>query len=161
MCGEKLDNSSDPGSADVQVLPPSRHCFVCGAENERGLRSRFTACGGRVSTAFVPEPWMVGYDNVIHGGLISTMLDETAVWAAYHATGRFGVTVELTVRFRKPVLLGNVYHVEGRFVEDLGRRWIVEADIRDGEGNRLASASARIAPLSNEQSAEYGRKLAE
>jgi acyl-coenzyme A thioesterase PaaI-like protein len=104
---------------------------------------------------------MVGYDNVIHGGLISTILDEVAVWAAYHAKGRYGVTVELTVRFRKPVLLGNVYRVEGWFVEDLGRRWVVDADIRDGEGNRLASASVRIAPLSDEQSAEYRRKLAE
>jgi len=161
MCGEKLESNPDPGSAGVQMLPSSRHCFVCGAENERGLKKKFTAQGGRVRTSFAPEPWMVGYDNVIHGGLISTMLDEIAVWTAYHVKGRFGVTVELAVRFRKPVLLGNVYNVEGWFVEDLGRRWIVEADIRDAEGNRLASASARIAPLSENQSAEYRRKLAE
>jgi uncharacterized protein (TIGR00369 family) len=137
-----------------KILPNSRNCFVCGLENSRGLRRRFTSDGNSVHTDFTPEPWMAGYENVIHGGIISTLLDEIVVWAAYDKMGRFSVTGELTVRFLKPVLLGGSYVVEGRFVEDKGKIWLTEADIRNPDGVILATATAKVFPLSDEKAAK-------
>ena len=135
-------------------LPNSRNCFVCGLDNSRGLKRHFTSDGETVHTNFTPEPWMAGYENVIHGGIISTLLDEVAVWAAYDKMGRFAMTVELNVRFLKPVLLGASYRVEGRFLEDKGRVWLAEAEIRSPENVVLAKATAKVFPLSEEKAAK-------
>ncbi|HDQ44551.1 MAG TPA: PaaI family thioesterase [bacterium] len=139
--------------AILKTLPYSRNCFVCGIDNPRGLKRRFTSDGASVFTEFIPEPWMVGYENVIHGGIISTLLDEIVVWAAYDRTGRFSVTVELNVRFLKPLYLGQRYIVEGRFLEDRGRIWLTEAEIRNPEDVLLATATAKVFPLSEEKAA--------
>jgi acyl-coenzyme A thioesterase PaaI-like protein len=68
--------------------------------------------------------------------------------------GRFGMTVELNVRFLKPVLLGSSYRVEGRFLEDKGRIWLTKAEIRDSENVVLAKATAKVFPLSDEKAAK-------
>ena len=139
----------------MKILPNSKSCFVCGRENPNGLKKTFFSDGERVRTEFAPESWMVGYETVIHGGIISTLLDEIVIWAAYDRTGRFGVTAELNVRFRSPMLLGSVYTAEGWFVSDKGKLWLAESEIRDSKNKILASATAKIFPMSEDQEAAY------
>lgn len=78
-------------------------CFACGATNPHGLQMKFFTDGSQV-TAFptVPER-MAGWDRLIHGGIISTILDETMGWAAIHLFKQLGVTETITIDFKKPL----------------------------------------------------------
>src|SRR6185436_143631 len=86
----------------MQVLPHTHSCFVCGESNPIGLKLRFETDGKCVRTRFVPKPEHVGFQQVVHGGILSTLLDEIMVWACAVQTKRFGFCAELSVRFLKP-----------------------------------------------------------
>ncbi len=140
-------------------LPNSKFCFVCGVNNPNGLKLEFQGDDDHVWAEFEPQEWMVGYENVIHGGLISTVLDEIVIWTAYQAMGRFAVTAELNVRFRHPLHLGDCVTVEGRFLEDRGRMWLVTAQMIRSDGRKLAESTAKLIPMAPEASARFEEAL--
>lgn len=133
-----------------KILPNYRHCFVCGHENPRGFHNRFYVRDGHVFTKFVTESWMIGYADTIHGGVVSTMLDEIIIWAAYEAIGKFGATAELNVRFKRPLRINETYKVEGWFDEDKGKIWLASAHIKNKENRVMAQCTGKIFPFSEE-----------
>ena len=109
-------------------LPTYDTCYVCGQAHPRGLRMRFYAGAfGQVHARFRPDDTLTGYDNVVHGGVISTLLDELLGWPIALQTGRMSVTGELTVRFVKPILVGRTYLATAYPGNGQGRYW-------EGEG---------------------------
>lgn len=108
------------------------NCFACGAANPIGLGLRFSEEGGRVLAEFTPLPWHQGYDGVIHGGLLATMLDE-AMAHALLARGLAGVTARMTVRYRAPVKVGERISIQGWITGNRGRLIETEAAIYTGE----------------------------
>lgn len=125
-------------------LPTFPHCFVCGSDNPRGLHTNFSIGENSARATFVADETHLGYENAVHGGIISALLDEAVIWACYASTGHFGVTAELNVRFKKPLPLHKKCIVEGKMLEDKGKIWIVEAKIVDEENNFYAKAMAKI-----------------
>jgi len=81
-------------------LPHTRSCFVCGLNNPLGLKLDFETDSQIVRARFTPRPEHVGFSETIHGGIISTVLDEAMVWAvgvqtkllAYRAVQTVGFT---------------------------------------------------------------------
>src|SRR5665213_2147558 len=68
----------------------ARSCFVCGPDNPRGLRLAFqTNESGEMTAEWIPEPEMEGYQGIVHGGIVSTVLDEAMAKAVL--TGADGV----------------------------------------------------------------------
>jgi uncharacterized protein (TIGR00369 family) len=86
----------------VKRLPHTRSCFVCGEANPIGLGLKFETDGRIVQTRFVPRPEHIGFKQVVHGGILATLLDEIMVWACAVQTGRFAFCAELNVRFLRP-----------------------------------------------------------
>ena len=86
-------------------------CFGCGAHNERGLHMEFRRENGRVICDYEPCAYQQGYPGRMHGGLVSTLLDETMGWVVYDAQA-WGATARLNVRFRQPVRLDQRLRVE-------------------------------------------------
>jgi uncharacterized protein (TIGR00369 family) len=85
----------------------SRMCVVCGRDNDSGLKARFFELeDGELLGVFTPLRQHQGYPGRLHGGLASALLDET-MGRAINATepDAWGVTVKLSVKFRKPVPL--------------------------------------------------------
>jgi uncharacterized protein (TIGR00369 family) len=79
-------------------------CVVCGHVNGHTPRLRFAvADDGSVQATFQPDPAYEGYSGILHGGVISTLLD-AAMTNCLFAHGRCGLTAELCVRFRHPVV---------------------------------------------------------
>src|SRR6266851_3902380 len=62
-------------------LPHTKSCFVCGLNNPLGMKLDLETDGQIVRARFLPRPEHVGFRETIHGGLISTVLDEAMVWA--------------------------------------------------------------------------------
>lgn len=101
----------------------SRMCLVCGIENVAGLQARFFELdNGELAGVFQPKAEHQGYPGRLHGGIASAILDETIGRAINIAdTHTWGVTVELTVRYRKPVPLDREVTAVGRITRDSNR----------------------------------------
>ena len=79
-------------------------CFICGTDNPIGLNVNFTIdqdnCKAE-ATLVVSEGYQ-GWQGVVHGGIISALLDEAAIYAC-RPKSLYAVTAGLNVRFLKPV----------------------------------------------------------
>ncbi len=98
---------------EISKQPNAQMCFVCGLENPVGLKMHFYQdADGRTLAQFTPEKKYEGYPGVVHGGIVTAMLDEVLGRAAI-AAGEWTVTVRLNVRFRRPVPIGHRLTVVG------------------------------------------------
>jgi uncharacterized protein (TIGR00369 family) len=108
---------------------------------------------------FTPADTFTGYTGVVHGGIISTMLDEIMGWSVSLRVNRFTVTGELTVRFSRPLTSGRTYRVDARAVEDKGRYWTAEGEVRDAEGALYARGQGKFFLLSDDETQKVARQL--
>jgi len=81
------------------------YCFVCGPKNPAGLKLDFTFDGKSIRTVYVPPKEHQGYMNIVHGGIISTLLDEVMVKVAIEL-GKPAVTAQMDIRLKKAVATG-------------------------------------------------------
>lgn len=134
----------------------SRMCLVCGRENTAGLKARFFELdNGELAGVFRPRAEHQGYPGRLHGGVISAMLDETIGRAINVAdTHTWGVTVELNVRFRKPVPLDREVTVLGRITRDSGRLFEGTGEIVLEDGSIGAEAEGKYVKVALETVAD-------
>ncbi|MCL1981686.1 MAG: PaaI family thioesterase [Clostridiales bacterium] len=83
----------------------SSNCMVCGVENEFGLKGRFYELeNGELAVTFHSSGWHQSYPGRVHGGIAAAVLDELIGRAmCIDEPGMWGVTVELCVKYKKPV----------------------------------------------------------
>jgi acyl-coenzyme A thioesterase PaaI-like protein len=81
----------------------------------------FHGDGALFSWLTVPDH-LCGWDNLVHGGVLATVLDETMGWTAIHFLKKFALTNSLTVEYLKSVRIGEQIRVEGRVLESDGKR---------------------------------------
>ena len=80
------------------------NCIVCSPDNQAGLHLEFTLLeDGSVQATFDCRKVFQGYPGLLHGGVISALLDG-AMTNCLFAHGQQGITGELKVRFRHPVV---------------------------------------------------------
>ncbi len=127
----------------------SRHCFVCGVENQFGLKLKFYETEpGQVRAETVVPAHFQGYPGVVHGGIVAAMLDEVSGRAILDGDPpRFMVTAKLDVRYRKPVPVGKLIVLEGKIKVDNGRVATVVGAIYDENRVLLAEAEAVLADI--------------
>jgi acyl-coenzyme A thioesterase PaaI-like protein len=102
------------------------NCFVCGPENAQGLQLKFVMEHDVCRSRFVPPAHMVGYDDLVHGGLLFTVLDDTmANWL--FLKGVRAHTARCEIRYRQPVHLGTELALEARVSRIKGRTVLLEA----------------------------------
>lgn len=118
-------------------------CFACGPANKNGLHLRIVEGGEGVCATIDPPPWSNGYQNVVHGGLVATILDELAVWAAYKR-GYRSVTAELTMRMKDPMKIGQTYVADARVTNVKHRLIAAESRILDRRRALVASATVKL-----------------
>ncbi|MFW5971960.1 MAG: PaaI family thioesterase [Bacillota bacterium] len=122
-------------------------CFACGKNNPISLGLNFESSGeNTVKCDFTPAPVHQGYEGIVHGGIVSTLLDEAMV-SAIIEKGVEAVTAELNVRFRQESIIGQRLLIEGKISRQKSRLIFTEARIVDEEGNIKASASAKFMVL--------------
>ena len=99
---------TEPEQEALRKIKTRAHanCVVCGEASERGLRLVFRPSkDGGVQATFDCAKEYEGYADVLHGGVVSALLDG-AMTNCLFAHEQPGVTAELTVRFRHPVRIG-------------------------------------------------------
>lgn len=121
-------------------------CFACGDNTSAGLGLRCeAACGGVARARFIPQPWMRGYADRLHGGIVATVLD-SAMTQCLFQHGVAAVTADLRVRFRRPALMTSRFEVIARIVEQRHGVWCAAAELLFQEV-RIATATARFVNL--------------
>ena len=139
----------------MRALPHTHSCFVCGESNSAGLKLRFETDGRVVRARFRPRAEHVGFKQVIHGGIISTVLDEIMVWACAVGTKRFAYCVELNVRYVKSARPGEETVASAELVENRRNKiFEAKAELRNAAGELLASATGKYLPLKEIEASE-------
>lgn len=109
-------------------------CVVCGQENLYGLRiQNVQERDGSVSAEWQPTVNWEGFEGIVHGGIVSTVLDEAmskAVAGMKHET----LKAELRVRFRRPVRTGEHVRIRGWVVKKTKRLVKTEATLTSADG---------------------------
>jgi uncharacterized protein (TIGR00369 family) len=124
-------------------LQIDRRCFVCGPDNERGLKLRFEHADGKATVQCTIDPEYQGYSGVSHGGILAAILDETMVYAAV-SLGKWVATAEMTVRYSKPVPVGELITVRAEVTRHQRRLVECSAEVTDEHGVVLASATGKL-----------------
>ncbi len=81
------------------------NCFGCSPFNENGLQMEFYEDGDEVVSIWEPKEKFSGFVNVLHGGIQSTIIDEIAGWTVFVKLQTAGVTSDIEVSYKKPVLI--------------------------------------------------------
>ena len=134
-----------PGAA-VATPQADGYCFVCGKDNPRGLKIKVRyfedALAAETELALPRE--CQGWAEVIHGGILSTLLDERMAHAVWRFAGP-GLTLSMEVRFHKPLKPEERIRVRGVLHTPSGSRRQAEGEIiRIEDGERLASGKSRF-----------------
>lgn len=117
----------------------SKMCFVCGMENKLGLKAYFYEMeNGELVATFTPKSIHQSYPGRLHGGIASTILDEAIGRAILMKDeNMWGVTLELNVKFKKPVPYNEELKVICKITNETSRTF-------EGEG-RIVLANGEVA----------------
>lgn len=124
----------------------SRNCLVCGIENEFGLKTRFyETADNEVIALFHPLEEHQSYPHMTHGGISAAILDEVIGRAimVFYDRDTFGVTIELKLRYKKPVPYGVELKAIGRITRDSGRIFEGTGEIYLPNGDLAVSAEGK------------------
>ncbi len=135
----------------MQKQPNSRMCFACGLENPIGLKMAFYQDEeGRVVAKFTTRDEHQGYPGVVHGGIVTALLDEVLGRVAI-AAERWMVTGRLNIRFRRPVPVGETLTIVGEAVSWKKRTLEARGEIRLADGQVGAEASGTFLEIPPEK----------
>lgn len=124
-------------------------CFACGRDNPIGLKLDFHEENDTYISTFTPAPEHQGYGGIMHGGLVSTLLDE--IMARYlYAKGLTAVTAKLEVRFRHPTPIGQELRICGWITGQRGKMYELAGNISLPDGTVTAEGKATVAVKGDE-----------
>ena len=146
-----------PSSADSQTLLKTARvkahpfCLVCSQSNPMGLGLEFVAQeDGSVSASFLGHPGLEGFEGVMHGGMIASLLDG-AMTNCLFAHGYVAMTGELNVRFREPVVIGEEMLIRAWIEHSHSPLHLMKAELKQ-QGCVRATASAKFVERNESQS---------
>jgi uncharacterized protein (TIGR00369 family) len=144
--------------------PNSRMCFVCGVKNAAGIHVRFyEQDDGSLLARFTPRDEHQSYPGRMHGGAITAVLDEAIGRAIMIKYGEelWGVTVEINVRFLKPVPLDVELTVVGRIISERSRLFEGTGELYLPDGTVAAEATGKYLKLELNRIADFDREREE
>src|SRR5438067_2172769 len=129
-------------------LPHTPNCLVCGRANPHGLHLSLHVdpASNLVTTTFTPTPDHIGFEGIIHGGLLATVLDEAMVWTATWQIKRFCVCGEMTVRFRESAIVGEPLTVTAKVDQARTKLIVTSGQDERPDGKILAIPNGKYIP---------------
>ncbi|MBL8940386.1 MAG: PaaI family thioesterase [Archangium sp.] len=112
---------------DGRLFGEGQPCFGCSPTHPHGFHLKYERDGEDVLTRFVPGQLHQGPVGIMHGGLVSTLADETAAWAVIAKTGKFGFTTSFSARLHKAVRIGVEVEARGTVVSE--NRRVVKSSV--------------------------------
>lgn len=141
----------DRKTTSFKKLPNNRehNCFGCSPTNPSGLQMSFLADERSVASNVTVPEHLCGWNNLVHGGVLSTILDEIMSWATIHLLKQIPMTKSISVDFIKPVYVGDPLIAQGRVLDKISRHEVLmEGQIFNREDVCCAQATGAFAIFS-------------
>jgi acyl-coenzyme A thioesterase PaaI-like protein len=127
------------------------YCLLCGKNNRRGLKLDFQpTADGAVETSFECSKILQGYKNIIHGGVISALLDSVMTNCLF-AHGIKAFTAELNTRFMMPVKTKGIVRLRANIEKSSGSYYVLRASLVQGQTLKAKATGKFIAFFKNPQ----------
>ena len=124
------NNMEQTNSRSAQ--PSHRFCLMCGQDNPFSFGLKFKKSDdGAVSTTFTGNSNLQGYIGVMHGGVLSALLDTAMAQCLLHQDIE-AVTGELTVRYLEQVDCDTTLDIKAWIDSSLPPLYHVKSQIRIG-----------------------------
>ena len=118
------------------------HCFGCCPDNHFGVQMQFYEEGNDVVWFWRPKEHYQSWENTLHGGVQSVLLDEICGWVVFHKLQSSGVTAKMETRFRKPVVIRQDYiELRARLREMKRNIAVVDGEIKSAQGEILVECT--------------------
>jgi acyl-coenzyme A thioesterase PaaI-like protein len=131
------------GDARYRLLSPlaGNACAGCGQDNPFSLRLSFLFDTEQRSahTWLRPSVQLMGSLNVMHGGFVALLMDET-MGKVLRGCEVKAPTAQLNVRYRKPVPIGELLHVQASLVRAEGRKHFLHATVTRADNSEAILA---------------------
>lgn len=121
-------------------MRPADHCFVCGKDNPIGLKLKFEKRGEGVRAQFTPSTLHVGYDGIVHGGIIASLIDD-ALANVWFVRGQEAITAKIEVRFRHEVQPGETLVISAHPTGTKAGLMTARAEVARADGVVVAEGS--------------------
>lgn len=126
----------------VNELIDDGMCFACGPRNAIGLGLTFEPRGDEMVGEFLPQDCHQGYQGIVHGGILSVLLDEVMAHVLKQQ-GKKGLTARMQVHFKQIARVGERLQIRGRLLRERGRMLELEAEVWTEDGELVASAMGK------------------
>ena len=125
-------------------------CFVCGQKNPFGLQVNIEIAdaGASVRIQCTPPEHLQGWENILHGGILSTLLDEAITHVGISTFDQHAVTAQLEVRFRNPAPIGVKLLVCAERTKASKRLVEAKAEVTLSDGTLIATGTGKVVPVS-------------
>ena len=135
----------------------SKHCFVCGLKNDFGIKAGFYELeNNELVATFTPCEMHQSYPGRLHGGISTAILDETIGRAIMIEHSEiWGVTVELNIKFKRPVPYDVELRVVGRITEQNKRFFFGTGELILPDGKIAVTASGKYMKLPLEKISDW------
>lgn len=122
----------------TEMRSDGNNCFVCGPGNDIGLKIKFKLEDNVVRAEFTPGEMHCGFDNVTHGGIIFSVLDDVmANWI--YLNGIRAYTAKCDIRYKDSLPIGTRVLLEGHCVKQRGRLIVMEGKMSRAESGELVA----------------------
>jgi uncharacterized protein (TIGR00369 family) len=124
-----------------------KDCFGCGSKNPHGLQMKFVTDDQAVYSHVVVPSHLTGWNDLVHGGILSTILDEIMAWSAIYLLKKVAVTKSMTIDFKRPVFAGEALTVTGRVLEQPNEREAIMEGLVHKSTGELCTRSEAVFTL--------------
>jgi uncharacterized protein (TIGR00369 family) len=125
-------------------------CFACSPKNPIGLHLKFEEINDIYQTCFTGREEHQGYDGILHGGIISTLLDEVTARYIY-VKGFRALTARLEIRYRRPTPIGVPLTITGQIIRVRGKMYELVGKIKLADGTVTAEGKSTVLVLKDEE----------
>ncbi len=142
----------------LRKQPNSRMCLVCGLKNDLGLKSAFYELENQELLAiFTPDVHHQSYPGRLHGGIASSILDESMGRAIMIGDRGdvWGVTVDLEIRFKMPVPLNRQLRIVSRVVSENKRFFVGSGELLLPDGSVAVAGRGKYLKQPPERIADF------
>ena len=139
---QKLKNISQLKQIPNQI---DGECFACGQAHSSGLKMKFFTDNTEVFSNLCIPSYLNGWSQITHGGIITTILDETLAWVIIYLKQSFMLTKSISVNFLKPIKVETEIYSIGRIKNEISKReFLVEAELYDSNFELAAKCVGNI-----------------
>lgn len=132
-------------------------CFGCCPDNPIGVHMEFYEDGDEVISFWKPQTHYQGWVDTMHGGILSTLIDETAGWVVFRKLQTSGMTTRLDVKYKKPVMTTEPQiTVRAHIAEQRRNIVMIDVTVENSKGEVCTEGRATYFAFSKEQAQKMG-----